>query len=70
LDYLLSDNILIGEKDPDIVSKTTRLRNELKQIQIQLIDVPMEELDVVSAEEADKYFEDPKVNKKYRVRKK
>jgi hypothetical protein len=30
----------------------------------------MEELDVVSAEEADKYFEDPKVNKKYRVRKK
>ncbi|MBX9784565.1 MAG: hypothetical protein K2X48_14845 [Chitinophagaceae bacterium] len=70
LEYLLSDNILIGEKDPDIVSKTTRLRNELKQIQIQLIDVPMEELDVISNEEASKYFEDPKVNKKYRVRKK
>jgi hypothetical protein len=70
LEYLLSDNILIGEKDPDIISKTTRLRNELKQIQIQLIDIPMEELDDGSPEEASKYFDDPKVNKKYRVRKK
>lgn len=70
LEYLLSDNILISEKDPDIISKTSRLRNELKQIQIQLIDIPMEELDVVSPEEAGKYFDDPKVNKKYRVRKK
>ncbi len=70
LEYLISDNILIGEKDPDIISKTTRLRNELKQIQIQLIDIPLEELDTVSPEEARKYFDDPKVNKKYRVRKK
>jgi hypothetical protein len=69
LEYILSDNVLIGEKDPDIVSKTLRLKNELKQIQVQLIDIPLEEIDLVNPEQANQYFDDPKVNRKYRLRK-
>ena len=70
LEYLLSDNVLIGEKDPDIVQKTTRLRSELKQIQIQLIDIPLEEIEEAGSQDANKYFDDPKVNKKYRLNRK
>jgi hypothetical protein len=67
LQYLLSDNMLIGDKDPDIVKKTTRLKDELKQVQLQLIDVPIEE-EAVSSEDLDEYFNNPKVNKKYRLK--
>lgn len=70
LEYLLSDNNLIGEKDPEILQKTNRLRSELKQIQIQLIDIPLEEIEESNSKDADKYFDDPKVNKKYRLNKK
>lgn len=70
LEYLISDNILIGEKDPDILQKTNRLKSELKQIQIQLIDIPLEEIEESNSKDADKYFDDPKVNKKYRLNKK
>jgi hypothetical protein len=69
LEYLLSDNVLIGEKDPDILQKTTRLRSELKQIQLQLIDIPLEEIEEAGSRDANKYFDDPKVNKKYRLNK-
>lgn len=69
LEYMLQDNSLVGERDPDIARKTARLKDELKQSQIQLIDVPM----VVSGndlsdEELDKYFNSPKVMKKYRLK--
>ena len=70
LEYILSENGLIGEKDPDIIVKTTKLRADLKQIQLQLIDVPLEEIETSDAKDANKYFDDPKVNKKYRSRKK
>ena len=69
LQYLLSDNMLIGDKDPDIVKKTTRLKEELKQVQLQLIDVPIEE-DVSDTKELDEYFNNPKVNRKYRLKQK
>ena len=68
LQYLLTDNMLIGEKDPDIVKKTTKLRDELTQVQLQLIDVPIVE-DNTNSEELDRYFNSPKVNKKYRLKK-
>jgi len=70
LDYLLRDYMLIGERDPDIVKKTTKLREELKQTQIQLIDVPIEFTNNLSEEELNRYFNSPKVNKKYRLSRK
>ena len=42
LEYVLSDNGLVGERDPDISRKTNKLKEELKQIQIQLIDIPID----------------------------
>jgi hypothetical protein len=67
LQYLLTDNMLIGDKDPDIIKKTNRLKDELKQVQLQLIDVPVVE-DSTGSEELDEYFNNPKVNKKYRLK--
>jgi hypothetical protein len=68
LEYMLQDNQLIGEKDMDIVKKTNKLKDELKQAQIQLIEVPMEINNDLSAEELNRYFNSPKVNKKYRLK--
>jgi hypothetical protein len=67
LQYLLSDNILVGEKDPDIIKKTNRLKEELKQVQLQLIDVPVVE-DDTDTKALDEYFNNPRVNKKYRLK--
>ncbi|HYH14071.1 MAG TPA: hypothetical protein VD794_02560 [Flavisolibacter sp.] len=68
LDYTLHDNQLIGPKDPDILRKTSKLREELKQIQVQLIDVPIELTNNFTEEELNRYFNSPKVNKKYRLK--
>ena len=68
LEYLVRDNNLTGARDADIVKKTQKLREELKQVQIQLIDVPMELTNNFTEEELDKYFNSPKVNKKYRLK--
>ncbi|HEV2480188.1 MAG TPA: hypothetical protein VGS79_10985 [Puia sp.] len=68
LDYTMHDNALIGEKDPDIVKKITALKNELKQTQVQLIDVPLEETSGMTEEQLNAYFDNPKVNKKYRLK--
>ena len=67
LEYLLADNQLIGERDPAILDKSRKLKEELKQSQIQLIDIPIAE-DNSSSKELDDYFNNPKVNKKYRVK--
>jgi hypothetical protein len=67
LQYLLTDNTLVGEKDPDILKKTSKLRDELTQVQMQLIDVPVVE-DSTDSKELDEYFNNPKVNKKYRLK--
>jgi hypothetical protein len=69
LQYLLTDNLLIGDKDFDIIKKTAKLKEELKQVQLQLIDVPVVE-DISDTEELDQYFNNPKVNKKYRLKEK
>ena len=70
LEYMLQDNQLIGEKDPDIVKKTNKLKDELKQAQMQLIEVPMEINNDLSEEQLNRYFNSPKVNKKYRLKSK
>ena len=65
---MLTDNTLVGEKDPDIVQKTTKLKEELKQAQIQLIDVPVDFTNNMTEDELNNYFNSPKVNKKYRLK--
>ena len=67
LQYLLNDNVLIGDKDADIVKKITRMKEELQQVQLQLIDVPLVE-DDTNKKDLDEYFNNPKVNKKYRLK--
>lgn len=69
LDYMLADNSLVGERDPDIARKIAKLKDELKQIQVQLIDVPLEIAENIPLEELNEYFNSPKVNKKYRLKK-
>lgn len=67
LEYVLSDNQLIGEKDPNLVQKMNKLKEELKQSQMQLIDVPLEISMHLTEKELNNYFNSPKVNKKYRL---
>ena len=69
LEFLMQSNPLVGEKDPEILNKTEKLKSELKQIQIQLIEVPVIEFGDSPEEDLDKYFNNPKVNKKYRMKK-
>lgn len=68
LEYLLANNRLTGEKDSEILLKTRKLRDELTQTQVQLIDAPIGD-ETENVEELDKYFNSPKVNKKYRLKK-
>jgi hypothetical protein len=69
LDYIMRDNALVGEKDPEIIKKITTLKSELKQTQVQLIDVPLEETSSMTEEQLNAYFDNPRVNKKYRLKK-
>lgn len=68
LEYMLSDNSLVGDQDPEITTKTNKLKDELKQSQVQLIDVPIEVTNNMSEEELNSYFNSPKVAKKYRLK--
>ncbi|HEU0112264.1 MAG TPA: hypothetical protein VFQ73_15425, partial [Flavisolibacter sp.] len=68
LEYMRHENQLLGSKDPDITKKINRLKEELKQVQMQLIDVPLELTNDLDEEELDRYFDSPKVNKKYRLK--
>ncbi len=66
LEYMVQDNQLVGDKDPDIAKKTSKLKDELKQVQVQLIEVPVEfTTGDLNAEQLDRYFNSPKVRKKY-----
>ncbi|RYG07320.1 MAG: hypothetical protein EOO07_27620 [Chitinophagaceae bacterium] len=65
LEYLLQDNQLSGTRDPEILTKSRKLKDELKQMQIQLIDIPYTE-EYANEQELDAYFNNPKVNKKYK----
>ena len=70
LNYMIEDNRLIGERDPDVSRKTVKLREELRQVRVQLVDVPVEIAPDVSEKELNDYFNSKKVNKKYRLNKK
>ena len=70
MEYNMTDNTLVGGKDMDIVKKTAKLKEELKETQIQLIDMPIEEeTSGMTEDELNAYFNSPKVNKKYRLKK-
>ncbi len=69
LEYLLKDNVLVGDRDPEILQKEKKIKDEIKQMQIQLIDIPFSD-EKLNSKQLDEYFNNPKVNKKYRVKKK
>jgi hypothetical protein len=68
LEYVIRDNQLLGDKDLEIVKKLNRLKEELKQAQTQLLDIPVEITNNMTEEELNRYFNSPKVNKKYRLK--
>jgi len=68
LEYQLHENTLSGEKDPDIVKKINKLKDEMKQIQVQLIEVPIDENTNMTEEQLNDYFNSNKVNKKYKLK--
>jgi hypothetical protein len=68
LEYVKQDTKLVGEKDPELQQKLNRVKEELKQIQMQLIDVPIEITNNLTEQELNRYFNNPKVNKKYRLK--
>lgn len=70
LNYMVEDNKIIGERDPDINRKTNKLREELRQVRVQLVEVPVEIAPDVSEKELNDYFNSKKVQKKYRLNKK
>ncbi len=70
LNYIIEDNRLIGERDPDVSRKTIKLREELRQVRVQLVEVPVEIAPDVSEKELNDYFNSKKVNKKYRLNRK
>ncbi len=67
LEYSLNENAPIGDRDPDIGAKMKKLRDDLKQVQLVLIDVPLEIAENLNEEQLNAYFNNPKVNKKYRM---
>jgi hypothetical protein len=69
LDYMMTENMLVGDRDPEILTKTRKLREELKQSQLQLVDLPLVEFDPrYSEQDAESYFNNPKVNKNYKLK--
>jgi hypothetical protein len=69
LDYMMTENMLVGDRDPEILTKTRKLREELKQSQLQLVDLPLVEFDPrYSEQDAETYFNNPKVNKNYKLK--
>jgi hypothetical protein len=70
LEYVLQDNVLVGEKDPDLSQKSAKIKEELKQSQLQLIDVPIEMTNNMTEEELNRYFNSRKVMKKYNLKNK
>ena len=69
MEFTATDNSVISEKDPELTKKTSKLRDELKQTQLQLIDIPVEETNNMTEQELNEYFNSPKVNKKYALKK-
>ncbi|RYY54680.1 MAG: hypothetical protein EOO09_13340 [Chitinophagaceae bacterium] len=70
LEYVERDNRLVGERDPDVSAKTQKLREEVRQVRNQLVEVPLEMVTEMSEAELTKYMNSKKVRKKYGLSKK
>lgn len=70
LEYVLQDNTLVGEKDAALTQKMAKIKEELKQSQLQLIDVPIEMANDMTEDELNRYFNSKSVSKKYNLKKK
>lgn len=68
LEYIVTDNRLSGDRDPNIAQKTNTLKTELRQSQIQLVDVPTDVFEDMTNEQLDNYINSRKVSKKYRLK--
>lgn len=68
LEYQLHENSLSGERDADVVKKINTLKGEMKQIQIQLIEVPIDETSNMTEEQLNEYFNSKKVSRKYKLK--
>ncbi|GAB3009398.1 hypothetical protein GCM10027051_07950 [Niabella terrae] len=68
LEYVLADNRLSGDRDPAIATKTNTLKTELRQSQVQLVDVPTEAFSEMSDKELDRIMNSRKVARKYRMK--
>ncbi|MEO6915066.1 MAG: hypothetical protein ABI151_04930 [Chitinophagaceae bacterium] len=69
LEYTLTDNSLVGDRDGEIIAKSKKLKDDLKQVQVQLIEIPTIDTGNLSEEELTKYFNNPRVNRKYKTSK-
>lgn len=68
LEYMITDNKLSGERDPQILAKTETLKKELRQSKNQLADVPTEISESMSEKQLNDYFDSPRVQRKYRMK--
>ena len=69
MEFTATDNSVISSRDPDVIRKTGKLKDELKQTQLQLIEIPIDETNSMTEQELNDYFNSPKVNKKYSLKK-
>ena len=69
LEYILQDNRLVGEKDIELPQKMAKVKEELKQSQLQLIDVPLDMANNMTENDLNDYFNSKKVGKKYNLKK-
>lgn len=56
LEYMIYDYTLVGDRDPAIMTKINKLKEELKQSQMQLIDVPVDMTSNMTEQELNDYF--------------
>jgi hypothetical protein len=69
LEYLVSENALIGSRDVTVQAKIKKMQDDLKAARLQLVDLPLVEFDEnLTLEQVEKFFTDPKVNKKYKLK--
>ncbi|MGE9312138.1 hypothetical protein ACLOAU_10840 [Niabella sp. CJ426] len=68
LDYMMTETQLLGTRDPLIREKTETLKKELRQSQDQLREVPTEMSERFSEKQLNEYFDNPRVQKKYRFK--
>lgn len=68
LEYVITENQLLGDRDPLISVKAETLKKELRQSQDQLREVPTEMSERFSEKQLNDYFDNPKVQKKYRLK--